>query len=289
MDIDHYHSILYFSVTPDFTMSRMKRTLSLQTSLGEALNYTLQVTIPAHMLSRCASALPRPSIEPILYYLALCISVFMILGVCVAAYFEADHIFSADIVKRYSKNNSSEGRRNIFDLKTIGASTNKSEKTSTSGHNNKQQSATVNNNENSGKKTKKEHIPPQIVNTPPPQNTKYFSWMKRFARKMFSAAANIFSETEPAREQPLQPHGSVRSKLSSGTSNHDKPTSIVAPTMSTVPLQSLQDSGPNKGRLKSSKTSRKHTDLLAEAERKVNMFSAGIHQGKNFCHFSCAT
>ena len=119
-------------VTPDFTMSRMRRTLSLHTSLGTPLNYTLQVTIPSHMLTKCASALPRPTCEPVLYYMAVCITVFMILGVCVAAYFEADHIYTADILRRHAKNNNSsaanggvDGRR-TFDLKAIGLAAGKS-------------------------------------------------------------------------------------------------------------------------------------------------------------------
>ena len=50
--------------TPDFTLSKVTRTLTLQTSLSpekRKINFTLQATVPAHMLFVCASVLPRPS------------------------------------------------------------------------------------------------------------------------------------------------------------------------------------------------------------------------------------
>ena len=50
--------------TPDFTLSKVTRTLTLQTSLSpekRQINFTLQATDPPHMLFVCASVLPRPS------------------------------------------------------------------------------------------------------------------------------------------------------------------------------------------------------------------------------------
>ena len=84
-------------------MSRMRRMLSVHTSLGPAINYTLQASIPSHMLTRCAAALPRPPWEAILYYSALCIMAFLLFCILIASYFEADRIFTADILKRRSK------------------------------------------------------------------------------------------------------------------------------------------------------------------------------------------
>ena len=103
-------------------MSRMRRTLSVHTSLGPAINYTLQASIPSHMLTRCAAALPRPPWEPILYYSALCIMSFLLFCILVASYFEADRIFTADILKRRSKVASSQSsfdKSRVFDLKNI--------------------------------------------------------------------------------------------------------------------------------------------------------------------------
>ncbi len=112
----------HFSFTPDFTMSRMRRTLSVRTSLGPAINYTLQATIPANMLTKCAAALPRPPWEPILYYSTICIMGFLLFCILVASYFEADRIFTAEIMRRRSKTNVAaqafeKGR--VFDLKAI--------------------------------------------------------------------------------------------------------------------------------------------------------------------------
>ena len=110
-----------FRFTPDFTMSRMRRTLSVLTSLGPAINFTLQATIPGHMLTKCAAALPRPPWEPILYYSTICIMAFLLFCILVASYFEADRIFTADIVRRRNKINSSHlfDKSRVFDLKTI--------------------------------------------------------------------------------------------------------------------------------------------------------------------------
>lgn len=103
-------------------MSRMRRTLSVHTSLGAAINYTLQASIPSHMLTKCAAALPRPPWEPILYYSCVCIMAFLLLCTLIAAYFEADRIFTADILKRRTKLNSASqafDRSRVFDLRYI--------------------------------------------------------------------------------------------------------------------------------------------------------------------------
>ena len=109
--------VCFCSFTPDFTMSRIRRTLSLHTSLGQNINYTLQATVPAYMLSRCAAALPRPSWEPALFYFVLCLIIFIILCLLCAAYFEADRIFVADICQQRSRQYERGGK--IFDLKSI--------------------------------------------------------------------------------------------------------------------------------------------------------------------------
>ena len=115
----------YFSFTPDFTMSRVVRMLKMSTSLGPVMNFTLQASVPVHMLSKCTSALPRPTWEPLIYYSTVCAMVILLFGVLVAAYFDADRIIAADIVKRHLKQlgigSSPQGfdKSKIFDLKTI--------------------------------------------------------------------------------------------------------------------------------------------------------------------------
>ena len=104
-------------------MSRIRRTLTVFTSLGSPFNYTLQATVPPHTLSKCAASLPRPNWEPVLYYSILCVMGFLLFCVLVASYFEADRIFVADILRRKVKLSNGVPpfqREKVLDLKNIG-------------------------------------------------------------------------------------------------------------------------------------------------------------------------
>jgi len=107
-------------------MSRIRQTLTLQTSLGAVpLNFTLQATIPANALSLCAATLPRPAWEPLLYYAAVLSMGFLLFCVMVAAYFEADRISVADIIRRRAEMSHAatmfeKGR--MFDLRSLSRS-----------------------------------------------------------------------------------------------------------------------------------------------------------------------
>ncbi|XP_076446798.1 transmembrane protein 131-like isoform X2 [Babylonia areolata] len=106
--------------TPDFTMSRIRRVLTVHTSLGPPANYTLQATVPPHLLSKCSSALPRPQWEPVLYYSIICIMSFLFFCIFLAAYFEGDRIIMADIIHRKLKvSNSTQtfDKGKVFDLR----------------------------------------------------------------------------------------------------------------------------------------------------------------------------
>ncbi|XP_052077045.1 transmembrane protein 131-like isoform X3 [Mytilus californianus] len=109
--------------TPDFTMSRIRRSLTVFTSLGGSANYTLQATVPPHTLSKCSAALPRPNWEPVLYYSITCVMGFLLFCILVAAYFEADRIFVADIIRRKVKNSTLNqnpyDKSKVFDLKQV--------------------------------------------------------------------------------------------------------------------------------------------------------------------------
>ena len=109
--------------TPDFTMSRIRRSLTVFTSLGAPANYTLQATVPPYTLSKCSAALPRPNWEPVLYYSITCVMGFLLFCILVAAYFEADRIFVADIIRRKVKsssfNQNSYDKSKVFDLKQV--------------------------------------------------------------------------------------------------------------------------------------------------------------------------
>ena len=68
--------------SPDFTLSRVARQLTLRTSINGGMsvqetggihtrglvNYTLVATLPSHMLAVCGSILPRPGWESYLFY-----------------------------------------------------------------------------------------------------------------------------------------------------------------------------------------------------------------------------
>ena len=113
---------LIFSFTPDFTMSRIRRSLTIHTSLGPPANYTLQATVPSYLLSKCSAALPRPNWEPVLYYSIVCVMSFLLFCILVAAYFEADRIIVADILKRKIRmNNSTQPfeKGKVFDLRNV--------------------------------------------------------------------------------------------------------------------------------------------------------------------------
>ncbi|XP_056156989.1 transmembrane protein 131-like isoform X2 [Lampris incognitus] len=75
--------------TPDFTSSRVIRELKLTTVGGSQFVFSLNASLPYHMLASCASALPRPSWELELYFFISVIMSFMFLLVIVAAYLEA--------------------------------------------------------------------------------------------------------------------------------------------------------------------------------------------------------
>lgn len=99
--------------------------LTVYTSLGPPFNYTLQATIPPHTLSKCSAALPRPNWEPVLYYSVVCLMSFLLFCILVAAYFEADRIFVADILKRKVRLNGSQtfDKMKVFDLKQVAGMT----------------------------------------------------------------------------------------------------------------------------------------------------------------------
>ncbi|XP_071088410.1 transmembrane protein 131-like isoform X1 [Haliotis cracherodii] len=107
--------------TPDFTMSRIRRSLTVHTSLGPPANYTLQATVPPHLLSKCSAALPRPNWEPVLYYSIVCVMNFLLVCILVAAYFEADRIIVADILKRKLRVNTAQSfdKGKVFDLRNV--------------------------------------------------------------------------------------------------------------------------------------------------------------------------
>uniref|UniRef100_A0A8C5FAS5 Transmembrane protein 131 n=1 Tax=Gadus morhua TaxID=8049 RepID=A0A8C5FAS5_GADMO len=75
--------------TPDFTASRVIRELRLSTAGGSHFVFSLNASLPYHMLASCSSALPRPSWELELYIIISVVMSSMFLLVVVTAYLEA--------------------------------------------------------------------------------------------------------------------------------------------------------------------------------------------------------
>ena len=69
--------LLELRYQPDFTMSLIRKTLTLVTSIGD-LDYIVEVRIPCEMLLVCRDSLPRSPIEGYLFYLGLAL-VFMLI------------------------------------------------------------------------------------------------------------------------------------------------------------------------------------------------------------------
>ncbi|XP_066999356.2 transmembrane protein 131 [Anabrus simplex] len=78
--------------TPDFTLARIQRTLTIDTSLGFGVNYSVIATLPPFLLASCSIVLGRPSWEPLLYYSAVSFMIFLLFCVLAAAFLESDRI-----------------------------------------------------------------------------------------------------------------------------------------------------------------------------------------------------
>uniref|UniRef100_A0A6J0UZ79 Transmembrane protein 131 isoform X2 n=1 Tax=Pogona vitticeps TaxID=103695 RepID=A0A6J0UZ79_9SAUR len=79
--------------TPDFTTSRVIRELKLTTAGGSEFIFTLNASLPYHMLATCAEALPRPNWELALYVVVSGIMSVLFLLVIGTAYLEAQGIW----------------------------------------------------------------------------------------------------------------------------------------------------------------------------------------------------
>jgi len=114
--------------TPDFTLSRVTRTLTLKTSLGGRpgqgnVKYALAATVPSHLLSVCSRALPRPSWEIFVYYGAISLLTISLCCVMIAAFVEADRILKfCFLLASPSQQNYIPENCKPFDLKEVARS-----------------------------------------------------------------------------------------------------------------------------------------------------------------------
>uniref|UniRef100_A0A8C3A7X8 Transmembrane 131 like n=1 Tax=Cyclopterus lumpus TaxID=8103 RepID=A0A8C3A7X8_CYCLU len=93
--LDHNTSSeVTIAFTPDFTSSWVIRDLTLVTSRGTSFPFTLNVTLPHHMLPLCAQVVPGPSWEETFWMVTIIFTCFSLFGVCVMAFHQAQYILS---------------------------------------------------------------------------------------------------------------------------------------------------------------------------------------------------
>ncbi|XP_019717948.1 transmembrane protein 131-like isoform X2 [Hippocampus comes] len=93
--LDHNGSSeIIVAFTPDFTSSWVIRDLVLVTSRGTAFPFTLNVTLPHHMLPLCAQVVPGPSWEESFWVVTLVFTCISLFGVCLMAFHQAQYILS---------------------------------------------------------------------------------------------------------------------------------------------------------------------------------------------------
>ncbi|XP_056442409.1 transmembrane protein 131-like isoform X4 [Gadus chalcogrammus] len=93
--LDHNSSSeITIAFTPDFTSSWVIRDLTLVTSRGSSFPFTLNVTLPHHMLPLCAQVVPGPSWEETFWMITLVFTCFSLFGVCLMAFHQAQYILN---------------------------------------------------------------------------------------------------------------------------------------------------------------------------------------------------
>ncbi|XP_057187080.1 transmembrane protein 131-like isoform X2 [Triplophysa rosa] len=99
--------------TPDFTSSWVIRDLTLVTERGSSFHFTLNVTLPHHMLPLCAQVVPGPSWEESFWVITLVFTCSSLAGVCLLAFHQAQHILSDFSTPSFRTNHNSVPRENI--------------------------------------------------------------------------------------------------------------------------------------------------------------------------------
>lgn len=105
-------SEITIAFTPDFTSSWVIRDLTLVTERGSFFHFTLNVTLPHHMLPLCAQVVPGPSWEEPFWVLTLAFTCFSLAGVCLMAFHQAQHILSEFSMPNPRSNHNSVPREN---------------------------------------------------------------------------------------------------------------------------------------------------------------------------------
>ncbi|KAM9295464.1 transmembrane protein 131-like isoform 4-T4 [Morus bassanus] len=98
--------------TPDFTSSWVIRELTLVTAADLEFHFTLNVTLPHHLLPLCADVVPGPSWEESFWRLTVLFVSLSLLGVILIAFQQAQYILAEFMKSRQRPNPSSSAQQN---------------------------------------------------------------------------------------------------------------------------------------------------------------------------------
>ncbi|XP_060234479.1 transmembrane protein 131-like isoform X3 [Meriones unguiculatus] len=98
--------------TPDFTSSWVIRELTLVSAADLEFHFTLNVTLPHHMLPLCAEVVPGPSWEESFWRLTVFFVSLSLLGVILIAFQQAQYILVEFMKTRQRQNGSSSSQQN---------------------------------------------------------------------------------------------------------------------------------------------------------------------------------
>ncbi|XP_033017107.1 transmembrane protein 131-like isoform X2 [Lacerta agilis] len=112
--------------TPDFTSSWVIRELTLVTAGGVEFHFTLNVTLPHHLLPLCADVVPGPSWEESFWRLTVLFVSLSLLGVILIAFQQAQYILSEFLKSRQRQNPSPSALPNNSSVDIISSETYKS-------------------------------------------------------------------------------------------------------------------------------------------------------------------
>ena len=99
IDVTGYsiHPSIVFSFQPDYTLTEIAETLTLNTNIG-VMTFPLIVRIPQRVLATCYQTIPRPVWEAQFYHLCLGSTLFMLVYIAVVAVYEAHRLYN-DVIE----------------------------------------------------------------------------------------------------------------------------------------------------------------------------------------------
>ncbi|XP_073897424.1 transmembrane protein 131-like isoform X2 [Castor canadensis] len=111
--------------TPDFTSSWVIRELTLVTAADLEFHFTLNVTLPHHLLPLCADVVPGPSWEESFWRLTVFFVSLSLLGVILIAFQQAQYILMEFVKTRQRQNASSSSQQNSSPMDAVSSHSHK--------------------------------------------------------------------------------------------------------------------------------------------------------------------